>query len=344
MAFFRLKCGKVGQLNAMSRLSFDSAETLIYDPVAANRTATRAALYNLGFRRIESVATLDAFEDQIRRRPPDLALCEAQGADAELCSLIQMLRQGANGTYNPFLVIMVTAWEKTNALVSRVVNSGADDLILRPFSTTVLGQRIETHIERRKSFVITTDYVGPDRRRDTSRASNVDLFDPPNSLKLKAKYRLSADEVATRLENELKVARDLLHSEKLRRDAFQICILWRLAQEQPAASPDVSAYLTKLTNLTRAVRDRTNDLSMLEAMEWCEQILAAIEALQIGIDRNPSMHLLGHASLSLIQTLAPEKSTADYLAQVDATVAIIRARAQAPAAQPAKPAAVAAAQ
>ena len=315
----------------MSRLSYDSAETLIYDPVAANRTATRAALYTLGFRRIESVATLEAFEDQIRRRPPDLALCEAQGADAELCAMIQMLRQGANGVYNPFLVIMVTAWEKTTALVSRVVNSGADDLILRPFSTTVLGQRVETHIERRKSFVITTDYVGPDRRRDNSRASNVDLFEPPNSLKLKAKFRLSPDEVAARLDSELKTARDLLHSEKLRRDAFQICILWRLAQEQAPGAPEAAAHLVKLIDLTRAVRDRTNDLSMLEAMEWCEQILAAVEALQMGIDRNPSMHLLGHASLSLVQTLAPEKSTADYLAQVDATVALIRARAAAPA-------------
>ena len=44
----------------MARLSFESAETLVYDPVSANRAATRAALYNLGFRRIETVASLEA--------------------------------------------------------------------------------------------------------------------------------------------------------------------------------------------------------------------------------------------------------------------------------------------
>ena len=34
---------------------------MIYDPVSANRTATRAALYALGFRRTETVSTLEAF-------------------------------------------------------------------------------------------------------------------------------------------------------------------------------------------------------------------------------------------------------------------------------------------
>jgi len=77
----------------MARLNYDSTETLVYDPVAANRTATRAALYTLGVRKIETVATLDAFADAIRRRPPDLALCEAQGNDGNLCRMIQDMRQ-----------------------------------------------------------------------------------------------------------------------------------------------------------------------------------------------------------------------------------------------------------
>lgn len=72
----------------MSRLSFDTAETLVYDPVSANRNATRASLYTLGFRRIETVGNIEAFVECVRRRPPDLALCEAQGTDAELCDTI----------------------------------------------------------------------------------------------------------------------------------------------------------------------------------------------------------------------------------------------------------------
>lgn len=313
----------------MGRLNYESTETLIFDPVAANRNATRAALYTLGFRRIDTVSTLDAFVDAIRRKPPDLALCEAQGANDVLCRTIQELRQGAAG-FNPFIVIIVTAWEKSSAMVTRVINSGADDLLLRPFSTTLLGQRIESHVERRKGFVVTSDYVGPDRRKDMSRPSNVELFEPPNSLKMKAKDRLTADEVTSRLDSELRAARDVLNSEKLRRDAFQISILWRLMQEHISGAGSYAAELTKLAALAKAVARRCRDTDYETAIDWCDSISAAAEGLQAGVDRNAAMHLLGHAALSLNHVFHSEKSPTDILTEIDATVAIIRARNAAP--------------
>jgi hypothetical protein len=242
-----------------------------------------------------------------------------------MCDTIQQLRQGAAG-YNPFVVIIVTAWENTHGLVGNVLNSGADDLILRPFSTTTLGARIRAHTERRKGFVITTDYVGPDRRRDANRPSNVDLFAPPNSLKMKALDRLPAEIVTQKLEAELKTACDVLHSEKLRRDAFQICILWRLIQgslpSKDASNPD----LKKIKRLTQSVEQRCIEQDIGMASDWCQSVLAAVEGIEHGVDRNASLHLLGHAALNLNQLFAPEKSTADHLTQIDATVAIIHAR------------------
>jgi DNA-binding response OmpR family regulator len=312
----------------MSRLSYDSVDVLIYDPVPSNRTATRATLYALGFRRTETVSTLDAFIESVQKNPPDIALCEAQGAADELCAAIQQMRQGGAG-HNPFIVIIVTAWEKSTVLINKVVSSGADDLILRPFSTATLGQRIETHIDRRKGFVITTDYVGPDRRKDSGRASNVDLFDPPNSLKMKAKDKLSSEAIARKLEGELKTAREKLTSEKLRRDSFQVCILWRLIQEAPTVAGQVSPDLAKLQVLAKSIEVRCTGTDFEPAMEWCQSMLAAAEGLVLGVDRNASLHLLGHASLSLHQVFHPEKSATDQLSEIDATVAIIRARQQA---------------
>jgi DNA-binding response OmpR family regulator len=311
----------------MARLSYDTAETLVYDPVAGNRTATRAALYNLGFRRIETVGSLEAVIECIRRRPPDLVVCESQGAENELCALIQSLRQGSTG-YNPFIVIIVTAWEQNSALVTRVLNSGADDLLLRPFSTAMLGQRIQAHIERRKGFVITSEYVGPDRRKDSVRPSNVELFEPPNSLKMKAQERLTSEEAAQRLDAELKEAREILNIEKLRRDAFQICVLWRLTQEHVPNSGKYTFDLAKLCEVTRGVARRCMGTEFEPAFEWCDSILAAIEGLEAGVDRNASMHLLGHAALNLNQIFSPEKSAAEHLSAIDATVAIVKARIQ----------------
>jgi hypothetical protein len=57
--------------------------------------------------------------------------------------------------------------------------------------------------------------------------------------------------------------------------------------------------------------------------------MAAVEGLMMGVDRTASLHLLGHAGLSLHQVFHPEKSATDQLSEIDATVAIIRARQQA---------------
>ncbi|MDE3114122.1 MAG: hypothetical protein KGL26_00850 [Pseudomonadota bacterium] len=310
----------------MSRISYDTAETLVYDPVGANRNATRSALYALGFRRIETVATLEAFNEFIVRRPPDLAVCEAMGAEDHLCHTIQSLRHGLNA-YNPFIVIVVTAWENHHSLVNRVLDSGADDLLLRPFSTTTLEARIRTHIERRKGFVITSDYIGPDRRRDRSRPSNVDLFHPPNSLKMKVKERLSAEEAAQRIDSELKTARETLTTEKLRRDAFQICILWRLVQErQPKGGKAERADLARLGEYSKAISRRCRDTEFEGAVEWCDALHSALEGLELGVDYNASMHLLGHAALSLGQVFSPDKTMDENLAEIDATIERIKAR------------------
>ena len=145
---------------------------------------------------------------------------------------------------------------------------------------------------------------------------------------MKAKDKLAPDSVAKLLDAELKTAREKLNSEKLRRDSFQACILWRLMQEAlltRGAPPEIDS----LVGLVASMERRSRDAEFLPALEWCESLLAACEGLKLGVDRNASMHLLGHAALSLHQAFHPEKSAADQLAEIDATVAIIRARGQA---------------
>ena len=52
----------------MIRLSYDTTDVVVHDPVAENRSITRAALYSIGFRRVEAVGTLKDFEDIIRQK------------------------------------------------------------------------------------------------------------------------------------------------------------------------------------------------------------------------------------------------------------------------------------
>jgi hypothetical protein len=71
---------------------------------------------------------------------------------------------------------------------------------------------------------------------------------------------------------------------------------------------------------------RCRDCSLELAQGWCESILAAVEGLLHGVDRNASMHLLGHAALSLNRLFRPDVPSHEQLAEIDAVVATIRAR------------------
>ncbi len=311
----------------MPKFRYERASIVVHDPVAQHRNATRMALYSLGFGKVSSSDTLESLDRAVKHVPPDLMLCEASSGGAEICELIQTLRLGANGHVNPFLIVIVTAWEKSRELAQMVVNSGADDLILRPYSTTTLKARIDTHIERRKGFVITHDYVGPDRRKDSSRPSNIALFQPPNSLKMKTMDGLTMPEANFRLQQELRRAKSTLASERLAREVFQICVLWRLLQDNANDAPDFDAYRDSLGRLTLAVAKRCRATELESALQWCDSVVAAVEGLHFGVDRSASLHLLGQAALALNEIVCPDLPRSTLLQSIEETAVSIRARA-----------------
>jgi CheY-like chemotaxis protein len=193
------------QGNSRTAQSFyDLAEILVCDPVASNRAATRSALYSLGCRHIEIGSNLRDFMDALENRPPDLALCEAQVGEAELCRAIRDIRQGEQ-SYNPFAIIIVTAWTPSTALTTEILNAGADGLLLRPFSVALLDLRIRMHVLQQKPFIVADDYIGPERRIVT-RPSSAISFTPPNSFKNKIDGRANPDEAIGRFNSDLRAA------------------------------------------------------------------------------------------------------------------------------------------
>ena len=197
------------------RSFYDLAEVLVCDPVTSNRAATRSILYSLGFRHIEIGGNLCDFLDALENRPPDLAICETQVGETELCHAIRDIRQRGQ-THNPFVTIIVTTWTPSAAQTTEVLNAGANDLLARPFSAALLEQRIRAHILHQKPFIVTDDYVGPERRA-SERQSSALSFTPTNSLKAKMDGRANPDEAIRQFNIELRAARAELTSAKQRR-------------------------------------------------------------------------------------------------------------------------------
>lgn len=199
----------------MENSFYNFAEILVCDPVVSNRAATRAALHALGFRHIAVVGSLGDLSEALDRQPPDLVVCEAQAGEDELCRVIRELRRGDRGS-NPFVVVIATAWATNSMLTMKLSDAGADDLLLRPFSAKSLDHRIQTHVMHRKPFVVTPDYIGPERRTGADRAPGTTVFDAPNSLKTKMAGRFNIEDANRRFHAELREARARLNAEKLK--------------------------------------------------------------------------------------------------------------------------------
>ena len=82
--------------------------------------------------------------------------CEAMALDNQI-------RAGELGI-NPFVGFIISVWQPSEAVIRRVVNCGADDIIVRPLSTKKLMERINVVAYKRKPFVLTGSYISKDHR------------------------------------------------------------------------------------------------------------------------------------------------------------------------------------
>jgi response regulator RpfG family c-di-GMP phosphodiesterase len=76
-------------------------------------------------------------------------------------------------------------WEPTPERVRSVVNAGIDDLLTKPISSGHLTSRIKALAMARKPFVVTSEYIGPDRRSLEERKSGIPQVEVPNTLNVK---------------------------------------------------------------------------------------------------------------------------------------------------------------
>jgi CheY-like chemotaxis protein len=305
----------------ITRRFFEAAELLIYDPVAANRNATRASLHSLGFRKVEAVPTLEALSSRVGSKPPDLLLAEVSGGEQGICSLIQSVRRGDLGD-NPFIVVLATTWRRDGSIISQAVNSGADDLVARPISTNVLGERIRLLVERRKDFVVTSDYIGPDRRR-SARPGGAQCMEVPNPLKLRALDAVTDDEIARLMAEYVTAGKEALSLEKLRRDAVQLCLQWRLLEHRSPGALDFGGILVRIGRVASDMKMRGALIRQAAVPELCETIEKSVRTLieLTGADKPGDCHVpltrLGHAAMALGQMFAAAEVQPERLVELD---------------------------
>jgi len=165
----------------MSDLQLGRVRAALFDPQYMNRQVTLGALQTLGLTQVEPLARIGDLEAALNSVPYDLFIAELQGGEDAVCDLVNRVRHRKTGL-NPFIVVLLTTWDLNADAVRAVLNSGADDLLARPYTIGQLQQRLTAAALTRKPFVVTADYVGPSRRNTSRDPEEDEIFEVPNIL------------------------------------------------------------------------------------------------------------------------------------------------------------------
>jgi len=256
-----------------------NVEILFGEPERQLRSNIRLALRNEKFENVIDVENVGQVRQLLVTRAPDLVIIDADTKGGSIAELIHDVRYGNIGG-NPFVPFIVTMWQPTEYTVSAVANSGADDLLVKPISPQQLVDRIKVLTDKRKPFVVTSDYIGPDRRKDSSRGSDIPLIEVPNTLSAK----IGGDKIdPTRLAAMISRAQNTINDQRLKRNAFQICFLVGLIlpalAEDRLDDPELEANLRSVLTISRDTADRMLGTEYEHVSNLCNNMIDVVERL-----------------------------------------------------------------
>ncbi len=202
------------------KLALDAVEVLLIEPDKAVRSTIRNILIDNGFRKVAVGDRLKDIELNFKIGMPDLLISDTNLSDGHFHKFVHGLRDHEFGS-NPFLPIIATVWSPTTHDIRGAVQSGVDIIVTKPLSADQLMQRIKHLIKARKPFVVTSNYIGPNRRKpgEDRGGLKINPFDVPNTLKAKAlgDHRTDID----KLQHEIDACAKAVNLQKLERQGQQ---------------------------------------------------------------------------------------------------------------------------
>ena len=111
--------------------SFGNVDVLLVDTDLNARQGVRTILNNNGFSGVTLGTELARIKEAITKWMPDILLVGTSFPDGDVCEMIRNIRQNKLGN-NPFMPIIVLLDEPTPELVTNLMSSGPDDVVMKP--------------------------------------------------------------------------------------------------------------------------------------------------------------------------------------------------------------------
>ena len=262
----------------MADIAFNDVQLLFIDPDGGSRESIRSMLQNGGFRLLHSGSSFRDLVDGTQPPGPDLVICEIDLEDGDVCKWIYDMRHQRAGP-DPFLPIIATTWTPTPDLVRRVIDAGADDLLSKPLSSERLINRIRHLVRGRKPFVVTSDYVGPDRHRTAERPNTTELVEVPNRLQQRTQGATNPDHLSRQIDDALvKINRHKMdsHAARIVQLVEKLVPLLELGLSDDVMYRELRRLYETVDDLSRRMPGTDYD----HVTDLCRSLLGVIESIR----------------------------------------------------------------
>lgn len=303
-----------------AQLKFDDVRIILADPRTHIRSTLKIALAHAGIEGIEHTGSMKNVSEVLDQSVgPDILICDMGIEDADACEFISAIRHNEMGR-NPFLCIIGLTWTPTVGQVTKVIDSGVDHLVSAPMSPQQILTRIKALVRNRPPFVVTSDYIGPDRRRLRREASKIPLFDVPNSLQEKVTGNWDPNQ----FDRKIKTAVGDLTTRRIDRQAEDIMILAGLISEQ-SATRGAAMMEANFNRLAKMVVDMDHGASVqgfYHISELCRACVGIVDEIKAsgGYDVNKDLELLKQLGRAIRTSLYPDSKTGDIARDIARTV------------------------
>lgn len=151
----------------------------------ANPLVRRAMADHFRHRGADEIFHIDNWEtlhETLKGNSLAVLVTDDELSERATAPLVRDIRNGVLHDH-PFPLILMLAHRQNEQHLRSLIDCGPDAIVLAPISIADLFSKIDRFAAGRKSFIVTRDYVGPDRRSAPREGANQPLIiEAPNPL------------------------------------------------------------------------------------------------------------------------------------------------------------------
>lgn len=303
---------------------FDKCRVLLFEAEGDFRRHTREMLNQIGFKKIVDTGDFDGFQAAFGSGKFDLVIGDTSPARGNVCELVRRVRHNIFGV-DPFPGVILTMADPSEEKIRKAANSGTDHLIAKPYSPIQVLERIQTIVDRRKRFVVTLNYIGPERRGGVRKLSPDEMIKVPNALRAKARN----DPTAMATPKTVRAAMNRINRLKVQRHDLEIGVLVEMlrAMESGGDADRRELRLKKMHGLVGSLKSIVPATDFVEAAPMCEALSSVIDDIRrAGSLPKSELDRLEETSMALHLCFHPEKTVSMITREITDAVGAVGRR------------------